>query len=265
MLASLADAPLDDPHLVYEPKYDGIRAIAEIEPGGSRAAVVAARQREDAPVSRDRRGAGTVGAQAQGTARARRRDRRARREGRADRLSAAPGSHSPVGRRCRSERPAVQPAHRLRSHARRFGERRRRVHRLRHPARRPRPTCAIGRCRAPRGARARVRHSTGSPLLRISDQFAATARALYKQALERGLGRADRQARRLALQVGQAHARLAQAEDRPRAGVRHRRLDRAAADARLFRRAAARRLRGRPSSSTSATPAPASTSASSRA
>src|SRR5437899_4537910 len=29
MLASLADAPLDDPHLVYEPKYDGIRAIAE--------------------------------------------------------------------------------------------------------------------------------------------------------------------------------------------------------------------------------------------
>ena len=30
MLASLADAPLDDPNLVYEPKYDGIRAIAEI-------------------------------------------------------------------------------------------------------------------------------------------------------------------------------------------------------------------------------------------
>src|SRR2546425_6914548 len=31
MLASLADAPLDDPQLVYEPKYDGIRAIAEVE------------------------------------------------------------------------------------------------------------------------------------------------------------------------------------------------------------------------------------------
>src|SRR5437764_6890640 len=30
MLASLADAPLQDPNLVYEPKYDGIRAIAEI-------------------------------------------------------------------------------------------------------------------------------------------------------------------------------------------------------------------------------------------
>ena len=31
MLASLMDAPLDDPALIYEPKYDGIRAIAEID------------------------------------------------------------------------------------------------------------------------------------------------------------------------------------------------------------------------------------------
>src|SRR4051812_2250755 len=36
MLASLADAPLDDPQLVYEPKYDGIRAIAEVAPGDVR-------------------------------------------------------------------------------------------------------------------------------------------------------------------------------------------------------------------------------------
>jgi len=34
MLASLEDAPLEDPQLVYEPKYDGIRAIAEVSPGG---------------------------------------------------------------------------------------------------------------------------------------------------------------------------------------------------------------------------------------
>jgi len=34
MLASLADAPLDDPNLVHEPKYDGIRAIVEIAPKG---------------------------------------------------------------------------------------------------------------------------------------------------------------------------------------------------------------------------------------
>jgi len=35
MLASLTDAPLDDPELVYEPKYDGIRAIVEVEPKGA--------------------------------------------------------------------------------------------------------------------------------------------------------------------------------------------------------------------------------------
>ena len=34
MLATLAEAPLVDPALVYEPKYDGIRAIAEVSSGG---------------------------------------------------------------------------------------------------------------------------------------------------------------------------------------------------------------------------------------
>ncbi len=34
MLATLADAPLVDPAFVYEPKYDGIRAIAEVGAGG---------------------------------------------------------------------------------------------------------------------------------------------------------------------------------------------------------------------------------------
>ncbi len=35
MLASLLDAPLVNPDLVYEPKYDGIRAIVEISPRGT--------------------------------------------------------------------------------------------------------------------------------------------------------------------------------------------------------------------------------------
>jgi bifunctional non-homologous end joining protein LigD len=34
MLATLADPPLEDPQLVYEPKYDGIRAIADVPAGG---------------------------------------------------------------------------------------------------------------------------------------------------------------------------------------------------------------------------------------
>ncbi len=37
MLASLLDAPLRDRQLAYEPKYDGIRAIAEVTPGARRA------------------------------------------------------------------------------------------------------------------------------------------------------------------------------------------------------------------------------------
>jgi bifunctional non-homologous end joining protein LigD len=36
MLATLADGPLAAPGWVYEPKYDGIRAIAEVSPGGMR-------------------------------------------------------------------------------------------------------------------------------------------------------------------------------------------------------------------------------------
>src|SRR5260221_1616307 len=39
MLATLADAPLCDPHLVYEPKYDGIRALVTVTPG-ARGAIV---------------------------------------------------------------------------------------------------------------------------------------------------------------------------------------------------------------------------------
>src|SRR5450755_1383880 len=34
MLATLADAPLVDPNLVYEPKYDGIRALISVEQRG---------------------------------------------------------------------------------------------------------------------------------------------------------------------------------------------------------------------------------------
>ena len=34
MLAALEEPPLRNPHLVYEPKYDGIRAVVEVEPGG---------------------------------------------------------------------------------------------------------------------------------------------------------------------------------------------------------------------------------------
>jgi len=36
MLATLADAPLDSPSLLYEPKYDGIRALVEVKPAAGK-------------------------------------------------------------------------------------------------------------------------------------------------------------------------------------------------------------------------------------
>jgi bifunctional non-homologous end joining protein LigD len=39
MLATLADAPLDSPSLLYEPKYDGIRALVEVKPAPAGPAV----------------------------------------------------------------------------------------------------------------------------------------------------------------------------------------------------------------------------------
>ena len=48
MLATLADAPLRDPHLVYEPKYDGIRALIAVVPDGRAAQVtIASRKGND--------------------------------------------------------------------------------------------------------------------------------------------------------------------------------------------------------------------------
>src|SRR5688572_15801178 len=36
MLATTTEAPLESPSLVYEPKYDGIRALVAVEPPGRR-------------------------------------------------------------------------------------------------------------------------------------------------------------------------------------------------------------------------------------
>ena len=57
MLATLADAPLTSPRLVYEPKYDGIRALVDVPPAAGAARsphLVPPRQREDDAVPVDR-------------------------------------------------------------------------------------------------------------------------------------------------------------------------------------------------------------------
>ena len=104
MLATLAEAPLVDPNLVYEPKYDGIRALVSVVPPRGRVRRgdhrLAAGERQDQAVPRGRRGARALGEEAQGGRPVRRRDRGARRRGRADRLRAASGADpSTSGRR----------------------------------------------------------------------------------------------------------------------------------------------------------------------
>ncbi len=246
MLASLADAPLDDPQLVYEPKYDGIRAIVEIGAEGQRPPLVAARQREDAAVSRDRRRRSNSG-------RARRRQPLVL-DGEIVALDAKgqPAGFQQLQGRIHLSEGAVPPG---RTALIAFD-----ILRDGHTDYRDRPLTE---------RRAALERIFGAHRIAAAAHQRAGARRRPRAVpagARAGLGRADRQARRLALQVGQAHARLAQAEDRPRTGVRHRRLDRAAADARVLRRAAARRLRqGREPRSTSATPAPASTRRSWRA
>ena len=86
---------------------------------------------------------------------------------------------------------------------------------------------------ARRAALERIFGDPGSPLLRICEQVAQRRPRALSRSDRRRLGRPDCQARGSPT-LRQAHARLAQAEADPRAGVRRRRMDRAARHAQLF-------------------------------
>ena len=104
MLATLpaSDPPLVDPSLVYEPKYDGIRAIALVEPAKPRARVrFWSRLGNEKTTQFPELVAALAewGRRLERPGRARRRDRRARRQGAAGRVSAAAEPHSRDGAR----------------------------------------------------------------------------------------------------------------------------------------------------------------------
>ncbi len=105
----------------------------------------------------------------------------------------------------------------------------------------------------------RVFNDPGSPLLRMSPQVRPRrARPLSPGDYGR-LGGLDREARRVALLLGQALHRLDEAEIDSGAGVRGGRVDRAARRPIAFWRAAPRRLRRQEAGRTSGTSAAAST------
>ena len=243
MLASLADAPLTDPQLIYEPKYDGIRAIVEIagprevrlwsrlgnEKTGQFPEIVRALQTWAAAAYRPAADPGWRGRRA-------RRCRRTRRIPASSRAAFTSASAEDGGASSRSDR----------------------ADRLRCPARRTDRLSRSAAHRAPRRARKDPRpHAVADP---PHERERARRRpgAVQAGARER-MGGPHREAGRFALPVGQADARLAQAENRSRAGARHRRLDRAATHPRPFRRAGARASTNMVRSCMSATSAPAST------
>ena len=116
-VATEVDPPLEDPRLVYEPKYDGIRAIVQVDPGPapqvrlwSRNGNEKSRQFPELVAALS-----AWAASLDGPGGARRRDRRARRHGRAGRLPAAAGPDQRLGARAIARRrpaqtPAEQPA-----------------------------------------------------------------------------------------------------------------------------------------------------------
>ena len=170
MLATLEDAPLQSEGLVYEPKYDGIRALVEIDSGQPRAGahLVAARQREDRAISRPRRRPHPLREKTERPGRARRRDRRARRARASPPVSAAAEPHSPD----RIEQPV--------------GRRTRRVHRVRHPARSRRGPSAAAADRAASAARARLSQPGLADPAHRATSSPGDARELFQHALDHG-------------------------------------------------------------------------------
>ena len=159
--------------------------------------------------------------------------------------SSTPGTHPSHGSAATSPRRRAQPAALIAFDLLRDGDEDLRG------CRSPAPAACDCRNGCIRAASAPTRSASATGRRRRPRDAAARA--------ARRLGRADRQGRRSRRTSGRRTPGVAQAQAPDTAGVRGRRLDRAAADAPALRRAAARRLRRRRrAASTSATPAPAS-------
>ncbi len=216
MLATLAEAPLVDPNLVYEPKYDGIRALVSVVPAkGSRARFPSPRGGEttrpgSSPRSsrRSRAGGSGAGRRRCSTARSSRSTTRATRSG-------SSGCRSGSTRPRRARWRAWRASGRSRSS--------------------PSICCATAptiwpACRSLE-RRARLEAALAGGLdstLRIARQVRGDGTALMDEAQAAGLGGDRRQGRPVDLQAGAAHARLAEAEAGQAAGAGDRRLHRAA-------------------------------------
>lgn len=120
MLATLGEAPLADPAWAYEPKYDGVaRCSRSTETRWRRGRATGTTRPHSSPRSSPPRGRSRRASVTRSRAHARRRDRGARRRGRADGVPEAPGPHPrPAHARHRGARTAAAGRlHRVRSPA----------------------------------------------------------------------------------------------------------------------------------------------------
>ena len=199
--------------MLYEQKFDGIRAIVIVEPAHpTRAgpAAVAQRQRQGGAVSRDRPRPARIGGAVVRHGDPRRRSRRPGRPGTADVLHGAAVPDAPEGRD---------------GHRRPVGDRADGPGGVRPAARGARgsPSPAAGRTPRPAGvpaARAHQRAPAGRPLRRRRRQERPGTGAT------RGLGGTDRQGRGRAVPVGRALADMAEGQAAQASDAGDRRLDR---------------------------------------
>ena len=227
MLATLAEAPLTDPNLVYEPKYDGIRALVTVTPrAGGAVVAIASRAGNDKTRPVPRVGGGARGAG--GAASPRRRSSTARSspstpQGRPAGFQRLQDRMHLTGARAIAKRAAGAPSAFVAFDLLREGgedlcplplaERRRRLEALLAPA--------LG------------------AVIRIADQVRGDGVGALGRGRGARLGGAGRQGRPLAVSAGPALARVAEAQARQAPGVRRRRVHRAAPLAQPLRRPAA--------------------------
>ena len=217
MLASLADAPLDDPDLVYEPKYDGIRAIAEVPAGGHGVRLWSRLGNEKTrAVSR-----GRGGTRRSGRARRAVRSCSTAKSSRSTRKGEPTGFQKLQGRiHLSAGEPASGGASPSSSST---------------CCATATATCADRPLDERRAAlEARVRQTRGSPVLRISEQVRGDGRGALRPGAGARLGRPDRQARGVAIPSGKRSPDWRKLKIVQEQEFVDRRLDRAAPDARPY-------------------------------
>ncbi len=233
-----APPPLKGADLLYEPKYDGIRAIALVEPAKPRAKVrfwsrLGNEKTAQFPELVDALGEWGSALKApvvlDGEIVA------LDRSGKTGGVSASAESYP-----CARSRLSFVQADRRRQRAAH------RVHRVRSPPRRRRRPAHLAADRATRPSRGAVQAGASRRTLQFACRNRSPAMATpLRTRQERRLGRPAGQGGTLAVPGWQAQSRMAQAEDHQRRGIRHRRLDRAEGRAQLLRIADSRHLRRR--------------------